>query len=96
MKRLVLTACSILLIALLTFAIAEQRRSAKKTATVEGPPATALDGITADGILRHIKTLASDEYEGRGPGTHGEELAIMKESDIFGIIEGQASVRAAS
>ena len=26
----------------------------------------------------------------------GEELAIMKESDIFGVIEGKASVRAAA
>jgi chaperonin GroES len=37
---------------------------------------------------------------GKWPGTEvkidGEELAIMKESDIFGIIEGKASVRAAA
>jgi chaperonin GroES len=26
----------------------------------------------------------------------GEELAIMKESDIFGVIEGKASVRTAA
>jgi Zn-dependent M28 family amino/carboxypeptidase len=60
-----------------------QRRSAKRVAAAEGPPASALDGITADGIMRHIKTLASDEYEGRGPGTRGEELAIEYIADQF-------------
>ena len=31
----------------------------------------ALDAITADGLLAHIKTLASDEFEGRAPGSKG-------------------------
>jgi hypothetical protein len=33
----------------------------------------ALDAITTDGLLAHIKILASDEFEGRAPGTKGEE-----------------------
>jgi Zn-dependent M28 family amino/carboxypeptidase len=37
---------------------------------------TALDGIQPGQILEHIKVLASDEYEGRGPGTPGEEKSV--------------------
>lgn len=37
---------------------------------------SALDSITADGILQHTKVISSDEYEGRGPGTKGEELTV--------------------
>ena len=40
------------------------------------PPAQALDAITAEGMLRHVKTLASDEFEGRAPGSRGEELTV--------------------
>jgi Zn-dependent M28 family amino/carboxypeptidase len=36
----------------------------------------ALKGITAAGLLRHIKILASDEFEGRAPGTQGEQLTV--------------------
>jgi len=32
--------------------------------------------ITAEGILGHIKILASDEFEGRSPGTKGETLTV--------------------
>ena len=82
MKRLALLLCTVLLISGVAAIGAAQRRGAKKAAA-DGPPASTLDGITADGILRHIKTLASDEYEGRGPGTHGEELAINYIADQF-------------
>src|SRR6266704_1060126 len=43
----------------------------------------ALDVITPDALLAHIKTLASDEFEGRSPGTKGEELSIKYISDQF-------------
>jgi Zn-dependent M28 family amino/carboxypeptidase len=43
----------------------------------------ALEAITPDGLLAHIKILASDEFEGRGPGTKGEELSIKYVSDQF-------------
>jgi Zn-dependent M28 family amino/carboxypeptidase len=36
----------------------------------------ALDTIKGDDILQHTKVLSSDEYEGRGPGTRGEELTV--------------------
>ena len=43
----------------------------------------ALDVITPDGLLAHVKVLASDEFEGRAPGTKGEELSIKYISDQF-------------
>ncbi len=39
-------------------------------------PAEALAAITAEDMLQHVKTLASDEFEGRAPGGHGEELSV--------------------
>jgi len=43
----------------------------------------ALEMITPDGLLAHIKVLASDEFEGRAPGTKGEELSVKYISDQF-------------
>jgi Zn-dependent M28 family amino/carboxypeptidase len=53
--------------------------TATPAAQAAGLPAEikpALDSITSDDILKHIKTLSSDEFEGRGPGTKGEELSV--------------------
>jgi Zn-dependent M28 family amino/carboxypeptidase len=41
------------------------------TAGAQTPPA----GITADELREHVRTLASDEFEGRGAGTEGNEKA---------------------
>src|SRR5438034_11172905 len=43
----------------------------------------ALEAITPDGLLAHIKVLASDDLEGRAPGTKGEELTVNYISDQF-------------
>ena len=43
----------------------------------------ALEAITPDGMLAHIKVLASDEFEGRSPGTKGEELSVKYIVDQF-------------
>jgi Zn-dependent M28 family amino/carboxypeptidase len=37
---------------------------------------SAFDSITANDIMQHTKVLSADEYEGRGPGTKGEELTV--------------------
>ncbi len=37
----------------------------------------SLDTITPDGLLAHIKVLSSDEFEGRAPGSHGEDLSVQ-------------------
>src|ERR1700738_1438121 len=42
-----------------------------------------LDVITPDGMLAHIKALSSDEFEGRAPGTKGEELSVNYITDQF-------------
>ena len=36
----------------------------------------AFDAITANDIMEHTKVMSADEYEGRGPGTKGEELTV--------------------
>ena len=43
----------------------------------------SLEAITPDGMLAHIKMLSSDELEGRGPGTKGEDLSISYIADQF-------------
>jgi Zn-dependent M28 family amino/carboxypeptidase len=45
--------------------------------------AQTLPRIDAAAILAHIKVLASDQYEGRAPGTKGEELTVTYLSDQF-------------
>jgi Zn-dependent M28 family amino/carboxypeptidase len=47
----------------------------------------ALEAITPDGLLAHIKVLASNEFEGRSPGTKGEELSVKYITDQFKKIE---------
>lgn len=37
---------------------------------------TAAEVITAEGLLADIATLASDEFEGRAPGSRGEDLTV--------------------
>lgn len=51
----------------------------------------ALDSLQANELLQHIKTLASDEYEGRAPGTKGEELTanyLTEQFKKFGLKPG--------
>jgi Zn-dependent M28 family amino/carboxypeptidase len=36
----------------------------------------AMDAMTADSLLAHTRKLSSDEFEGRAPGTPGEELTV--------------------
>ena len=43
----------------------------------------ALDVITPDALLAHIKALSSDDFEGRAPGTRGEELSVNYITDEF-------------
>ena len=43
----------------------------------------ALETITASDIMVHTKTLSADEYEGRGPGTKGEELTVKYLTEQF-------------
>lgn len=46
------------------------------TASVPPELKPAFDSITANDIMQHTKAMSADEYEGRGPGTKGEELTV--------------------
>jgi len=37
---------------------------------------SATDGISAEGLLEHVRVLSSDRFEGRGPGGAGEQLTV--------------------
>ena len=39
--------------------------------------------VTAEGIAAHMRRLSSDEFEGRGPGSQGEEKTVQYLSDQF-------------
>lgn len=55
------------------------------SASLPGPAELkpALDSITANDILQHTKALSTDEFEGRGPGTKGEDLTIKYLTEQF-------------
>ncbi|MCL4522877.1 MAG: peptidase M28, partial [Acidobacteria bacterium] len=46
-------------------------------------PDAALKAFSAGSVLNHIKKLASDEFEGRAPGSKGEELTVKYLSEQF-------------
>ncbi len=46
-------------------------------------PIGEMPDVDADAVLAHIKTLSSDEFEGRGPGTKGEDLTVAYLTDQF-------------
>ena len=57
--------------------------AACKTVPEPSPPDAALKSFSAPALLAHIRTLASDEYEGRFPGTKGEQLSVKYIEDQF-------------
>jgi Zn-dependent M28 family amino/carboxypeptidase len=46
------------------------------TPAVQRTPIGELPEIDVDAVLVHTKVLSSDQYEGRGPGTKGEDLTV--------------------
>ena len=45
--------------------------------------APAMAAITSDNILQHVNRLASDGFEGRGPGTAGEDSSVAYITEQF-------------
>jgi Zn-dependent M28 family amino/carboxypeptidase len=82
MKSSRVTTLSVLLVLILSLSGVAQKRAAQKSKPL-GPLQAALDVINAGGVMSHIKVLSSDEYEGRGPGTPGEDLSIKYIADQF-------------
>ena len=64
--------------------------SASTPSTQSATPSQTPD-VDAAAILERIKVLAADEYEGRAPGTRGEELTVrylVEESKKLGLQPG--------
>ncbi len=80
-----LTASILLSIACMQAPPTNDSETAESTASAPIPPEVkpALESITADDILAHTKVLSADEYEGRGPGTKGEELTVKYLTEQF-------------
>ncbi len=61
--------------------------SSDRAATVEAEapalPAFAHAPLSAEALLAHVNVLASDEFEGRAPGTNGERLTLDYISRAF-------------
>ena len=70
------------LIASLTVACADEANRNSAGVSTDGDKAS-LDSIASADLLRHINVLASDEYEGRAPGTRGEELTVKYLTEQF-------------
>ena len=81
MKKRILAVVSFA--AVLSFAVActtaptnVNTNSGAANSSVPAELKSAFDAITANDIMQHTKVLSGDEYEGRGPGTKGEELTV--------------------
>jgi Zn-dependent M28 family amino/carboxypeptidase len=48
-----------------------------------GAPSAALGSFSGERLLNHIRMLSSDEFEGRAPGSKGEQLTIKYMEDQF-------------
>jgi len=56
--------------------VAENTDTAAQDTTALTAPPAALSSFNATGLSEHIKVLASDAYEGRSPGTTGEDSTV--------------------
>ena len=87
-NRLALFAGLVSAIGLLAFActpVPTETRPSETAATWTMPAdlKPGLDTITTADLMQHTKALSADEYEGRGPGTKGEELTVKYLTDQF-------------
>ncbi|HEV2905487.1 MAG TPA: M28 family metallopeptidase [Pyrinomonadaceae bacterium] len=86
-KRLALFAGLLSTVVLLVIAcqpVTENRPTESgATATMPAELKSGFDTITTADLMQHTKALSADEYEGRGPGTKGEELTVKYLTDQF-------------
>jgi len=60
---------------------------------VRGQSLASVPAFSADRLMAHIRTLSSNEFQGRGPGTKGEELSlayIVKQFHDMGLESGNS------
>jgi hypothetical protein len=93
MKRVALTTFSTLLIFILALSGVAQRNIKKPAppAVIPSIPQAAYDAISAEDLLNHTRALSSDEFEGRAPGTRGEQMTVeylQRKSEKFGLAPG--------
>jgi Zn-dependent M28 family amino/carboxypeptidase len=89
MKRFLLHLILFCFVSVLVFAVSAQKevKPTRISADVKNAAAT----INSDDLMRHIKVLSSDEFEGRAPGSRGEELTVdylTKEFKKLGLAPG--------
>src|SRR5262249_37370648 len=80
MNKLLLATTVVLAIAFPQLGFTGNRERPAQNAKPSGP---AFASITEKELMDDIKVLSSDEFEGRAPGTHGEELSIKYVADQF-------------
>lgn len=82
MKRLSLVR---ILVALVAACGSQSGTAAPQQPTTVVPqlPLASLPKIDRQKILEHVKVLASDEFEGRAPGTKGDQLTVKYIQDQF-------------
>jgi Zn-dependent M28 family amino/carboxypeptidase len=78
------------ILAILCAGVAACSSEPKPPAQTALPPSTSqhvpigqLPAIDVDALLEHTRKLSSDEFEGRAPGTKGEELSVTYIADQF-------------
>ena len=75
---------SVSLVALGVFACSPgAERSSRDTTVSAAAMQPALSAITSENLLQHINRLASDGFEGRGPGTAGEDSSVAYITEQF-------------
>ena len=89
MKRFLLYLILFCFASVFVFAVSAQKevKPTRVSADVKDAAAT----INSDDLMRHIKVLSSDEFEGRAPGSRGEELTVdylTKEFKKLGLAPG--------
>ena len=57
------------------------------------PLLSSVEGISVETLLDEIEVLASDEFEGRGPGSEGEQKTIAYfKTNLFSLVRCQATL----
>lgn len=79
MRHLTLCASALLLVS----ACAPAPESDTQTYPQQTDADGLIDSHFSDTYFTHLETISSDEFEGRAPGTRGEELTIEYITDIF-------------
>jgi Zn-dependent M28 family amino/carboxypeptidase len=73
----------VMALAFIVSACSGQSASTPPAQQAAGPTAVPAARIDPQAILDRIKVISSDEYEGRAPGTKGEELTVRYLEDEF-------------